>query len=356
MLNSAPLSTVEGSPSLLSKRAPTMQKTILLTGCAGFIGFHLGKRLLQAGATVVGIDNLNDYYDVTLKNDRLAIVQEEGLDFRLVDLSRRGEVAQVFSERKFDCVINLAAQAGVRYSLTNPQAYVDSNLTGFVNILEGCRQHSVGHLIYASSSSVYGANRQMPFCVEDRADHPLSLYGATKRANELLAHSYASMFNLPSTGLRFFTVYGPWGRPDMALYIFARAILEGRPIDLYNYGKMRRDFTYVDDIVEAIVRLVDVVPTPDPEWNGSGASSPYAHRVYNIGNNRPTELLLFVELIEKYLGKKAERNLLPLQVGDVVETFADVDALEKAVAFRPSTPIEEGIRRSMEWYRRYRGI
>lgn len=305
------------------------------------------------GFDVVGFDNLNDYYSVELKKKRLALLQEQGLTFHAGDLAVAAEFEQAFSGEPFDAVINLAAQAGVRYSLTNPHAYTHSNLTGFLNVLEACRHRHVPHLIYASSSSVYGANRKLPFSVEDRADHPVSLYGATKKANEMMAHSYASMYGLPSTGLRFFTVYGPWGRPDMALYIFAQAILDGRPIELFNEGKMKRDFTYVDDVVESIVRLIPTIPQRNPNWNGEGGSSPFAHRVYNIGNHSPTELLHFLELIEQGLGKKAIRTMLPMQVGDVEATFADVQALEQAVGFRPETPIEVGIERCMKWFKEY---
>ncbi|MGE0492763.1 MAG: NAD-dependent epimerase [Vulcanimicrobiota bacterium] len=329
---------------------------ILVTGCAGFIGFHLCLRLLHEGHQVVGVDSLNDYYSVQLKRDRLALVQQAGLEFRLLDIANRQSVAELFEYHRFDTVVNLAAQAGVRYSLVNPHAYVDSNLTGFLNILEGCRHCPVEHLVYASSSSVYGANTQMPFATHQPTNHPVSLYGATKKANEMMAHAYASMYGLPSTGLRFFTVYGPWGRPDMAMFIFARAISEGRPIDVFNDGRMRRDFTYVDDVVEGIVRLLSKPPLTDPGWdslNPNPATSAAPYRIFNIGNNQPVELGYFIELIEKALGKKAERRLLPLQAGDVPATYADIDALQDLVGFRPRTSIEEGIDKTLTWFKEY---
>ncbi len=330
---------------------------VLVTGSAGFIGFHLARRLLESGDTVVGLDNMNDYYDVRLKEARLA--QLEGTrNFRFVKMSLedREGMSRLFSAEKFDCVVNLAAQAGVRYSLLNPYAYVDSNITGFLNILEGCRHNKAGHLVFASSSSVYGANTKMPFSVHHNVDHPVSLYAATKKANELMAHTYASLYGLPCTGLRFFTVYGPWGRPDMALFLFTRAILEDRPIDVFNYGRMQRDFTYIDDIVEGVRRVIDRIPAPDPRWDGNSpdsATSYAPYRLYNIGNNNPVELLKFIEVLEACLGKKARRNLLPLQAGDVRATYADVDDLTKDVGFRPSTPLEEGIMKFVEWYRSY---
>ena len=333
-----------------------MAKT-LVTGAAGFIGSHLSQRLLAKGCEVVGLDNLNDYYDVSLKEARLARLEgQPGFRFVRMNLEDRDGIARLFAEEKFDRVVNLAAQAGVRYSIENPYAYIDSNINGFINILEGCRHNGVKHLAYASSSSVYGANTAMPFSVHQNVDHPLSLYAATKKANELMAHTYASLYGLPCTGLRFFTVYGPWGRPDMALFLFTRAILEGKPIDVFNHGKMLRDFTYVDDIVEGIVRVLERVPQGDPRWTGNrpdpGASfAPY--KIYNIGNNNPVELLRFIEVLEEQLGKKAKKNLLPLQAGDVPATYADVDDLMADVGFKPATSIEAGIRSFVEWYREY---
>jgi len=330
---------------------------ILVTGAAGFIGFHLAKVLLDRGDEVVGLDNLNDYYDVGLKQARLAQLEgRSGFRFVKLDLADREGMTALFREEKFDRVVNLAAQAGVRYSLQNPHAYVDSNLVGFVNILEGCRHNDVKHLVYASSSSVYGANTSMPFSIHHNVDHPVSLYAASKKANELMAHTYAHLYRLPVTGLRFFTVYGPWGRPDMALFLFTRAILEGRPIDVFNYGKMRRDFTYVDDIVEGVVRTLDNTAQPNPAWSGDcpdpgTSNAPY--RLYNIGNNNPVELLHLIETLEKALGKQAEKNLMPIQPGDVPATYADVDDLTRDVGFRPSTSIEEGVGRFVEWYRGY---
>jgi UDP-glucuronate 4-epimerase len=330
---------------------------ILVTGTAGFIGFHLAKVLLDRGDEVVGLDNLNDYYDVSLKQARLA--QLDGRpNFRFVklDLADRQGMADLFKTEKFDRVVNLAAQAGVRYSLKNPHAYVDSNLVGFVNILEGCRHNGVQHLVYASSSSVYGANTRMPFSIHHNVDHPVSLYAASKKANELMAHTYAHLYRLPVTGLRFFTVYGPWGRPDMALFLFTKAILEGRPIDVFNYGKMRRDFTYIDDIVEGVMRTLDNTARPNPQWNGDQpdpgtSNAPY--RLYNIGNNNPVELMHLIETLEKALGRTAEKNLLPIQPGDVPATYADVDDLTRDVGFKPSTSIEEGVGRFVAWYRGY---
>jgi len=330
---------------------------ILVTGAAGFIGFHLSRRLLARGDEVIGLDNLNDYYDVRLKHDRLKQLEgQPGFRFVKASLEDREAMARLFSEERFDKVVNLAAQAGVRYSLENPHAYIDSNIVGFMNILEGCRHNSVQHLVYASSSSVYGANTRMPFSVHHNVDHPVSLYAATKKANELMAHTYASLYSIPTTGLRFFTVYGPWGRPDMALFLFTKAILEGKPIDVFNHGKMQRDFTYIDDIVEGVVRVTDHVPTADSSWRGDqpdpGTSyTPY--RIYNIGNNSPVELMRFIEVLEGCLGKKAEKNLLPIQPGDVPATYADVDDLMRDVGFKPATTIEEGIRRFVEWYRGY---
>jgi UDP-glucuronate 4-epimerase len=332
---------------------------ILVTGAAGFVGFHLSTRLLARGEQVVGLDNINDYYDPQLKLNRLA--QLEGAPgFRMVrcGLEDRGAVEQLFREEGFDTVINLGAQAGVRYSIQNPHAYISSNIVGFMNILEGCRHNGVKHLVYASSSSVYGANTQMPFSVHHNVDHPVSLYAATKKSNELMAHTYSSLYGIPTTGLRFFTVYGPWGRPDMAYFSFTKAILEGTPIDVFNNGKMRRDFTYIDDIVEGIVRVNDTVPVPRPEWDRFSADpgSSYApYRIYNIGNNNPVELMHFIETLERCLGKKAVKNLLPMQPGDVPATYADVDDLMRDVGFKPSTSIEDGLARFAEWYRSYYG-
>jgi len=330
---------------------------ILVTGAAGFIGFHLSKRLLARRNEVVGLDNINDYYDVNLKLARLRQLSPEPT-FKPVrlDLEDREGIKRLFVEEQFDVVVNLAAQAGVRYSLINPYSYIDSNIGGFLNILEGCRHHGVGHLVFASSSSVYGANTAMPFSVHHNVDHPVSLYAATKKANELMAHTYASLYKVPCTGLRFFTVYGPWGRPDMALFLFTKAILENRPIDVFNYGRMQRDFTYIDDIVEGVIRVMDRVAEPNPSWSGAepdSATSYAPYKLYNIGNNHPVELMHFIEVLEECLGKKAEKNLLPIQAGDVPATYADVDDLIKDVGFKPSTPIEKGIKRFVEWYREY---
>ena len=333
---------------------------VLVTGAAGFIGFHLSRRLLGRKDTVVGVDNLNDYYDVQLKMDRLAQLKQESLfHFQKLDLADRHGMAKLFETEAFDVVVNLAAQAGVRYSLTNPGAYVDSNLVGFVNVLEGCRHNHVKHLVYASSSSVYGANRKMPFSVDDNVDHPVSLYAATKKANELMAHTYSHLYRLPTTGLRFFTVYGPWGRPDMALYLFTKAILAGEPIDVFNHGKMRRDFTYIDDIIEGVVRVMDRLPEAAPASSGERSdpgtnNAPY--KIYNIGNHRPVELMYLIETLEDCLGKKAQKNMLPMQPGDVAETCADVGDLMQRVGFAPNTPIEEGIARFVKWYRRYHSV
>ncbi|OPY76513.1 MAG: UDP-glucose 4-epimerase [Syntrophorhabdus sp. PtaU1.Bin153] len=341
---------------------------ILVTGAAGFIGFHLCKRLLDQGAEVVGIDNLNDYYDVNLKHARLRQLEgRSNFTFEKSDISDRQAMGSLFSEGStlpgknnarggFSVVVHLAAQAGVRYSITNPHAYIDSNIVGFMNILEGCRHNGVGHLVYASSSSVYGANTKMPFSIHHNVDHPVSLYAATKKANELMAHTYASLYKLPCTGLRFFTVYGPWGRPDMALFLFTKAILEGRPIDVFNYGKMQRDFTYVDDIIEGVVRVMGKIPGPNPGWTGENpdpGTSYGPYKVYNIGNNNPVELMTFIETIEKCLGRTAKKNLLPLQAGDVPATYADVDDLMKDVGFKPATSVEEGIGKFVEWYLKY---
>jgi len=333
---------------------------ILVTGAAGFIGFHLSKRLLARGDQVVGLDNLNDYYDVRLKHDRLKQLQEKtGFRFVECSLEDRETVEQLFATEKFDKVINLAAQAGVRYSLENPHAYISSNIVGFMNILEGCRHNGVKHLVYASSSSVYGANTAMPFSIHHNVDHPVSLYAATKKSNELMAHTYSGLYGLPTTGLRFFTVYGPWGRPDMALFLFTKAILEGKSIDVFNHGKMRRDFTFIDDIVEGVMRVTDKTPVANPLWSGDtpDPGTSYApYRIYNIGNNNPVELMHFIETIERCLGKTAKKNLLPLQSGDVPATFADVDDLMKDVGFKPATSIEEGIGKFVKWYREYYGV
>ena len=329
---------------------------ILVTGAAGFIGFYTSKALLQKGCTVLGVDNLNDFYSVQLKKDRLAELRSTNFTFAQLDLADLPSLEKVFAQNKFDCVINLAAQAGVRYSLQNPSAYIQANLVGFGNILELCRLARVKHLIYASSSSVYGLNSKMPFSTSDNVDHPISLYAATKKANELMAHTYSHLYNLPATGLRFFTVYGPWGRPDMALFKFTKAILEGSPIDVYNHGQMQRDFTYIDDIVKAIVKLVEHIPTPDPSWNASRpnpATSTAPYRVYNIGNNNPVSLENFIAAIEVATQKKAIKNYLPMQSGDVLATCADVCDLDAAIGFKPSTPLEQGIENFVAWYKEY---
>lgn len=328
---------------------------VLITGAAGFIGSALALRLLERGDEVVGIDNLNDYYDVSLKQARLARTAEHPrfTDLR-IDLEDRAAVAEAFASHRPDRVVNLAAQAGVRYSLENPHAYVDTNVVGFVNVLEGCRHNGVEHLVYASSSSVYGANTRMPFSVHDNVDHPVSLYAATKKANELMAHTYSHLYRLPVTGLRFFTVYGPWGRPDMALFKFTRNILEGKPIDVFNYGKHRRDFTYIDDIVEGVIRTLDRIPEPNPDWNGDApdpGSSNAPYRLYNIGNNQPVELMHYIEVLEDCLGRKAEKNMLPLQPGDVPDTYANVEDLVRDVGYKPATPVEQGVRNFVAWYR-----
>ena len=334
-----------------------MHRKVLVTGAAGFIGFHLSERLTKLGNEVIGLDNLNDYYDVNLKVDRLRQIEGRGnFRFLRLDLADRNSMSELFSRERFDVVVNLAAQAGVRYSLINPHAYIENNISGFLNILEGCRRHQVKHLVFASSSSVYGANTKMPFSVHQNVDHPVSLYGATKKANELMAHAYSGLFKIPCTGLRFFTVYGPWGRPDMVLFLFTKAILNGKPIDVFNYGRMRRDFTYIDDIIEGVARVMDRIPEPNPQWDGdrpdpASGSGPY--RLYNIGNNNPVELMRFIEVLENCLGKKAEKHLLPMQAGDVPATYADVDDLMKDVGFKPSTPIEIGVQRFVEWYRTY---
>jgi UDP-glucuronate 4-epimerase len=330
---------------------------VLLTGAAGFIGFHTAKKLLARGDEVVGLDNLNDYYDPNLKRARLSILQKE-TKFRFVkmDLADKGGMKSLFAREKFPRVIHLAAQAGVRYSLENPQAYIDSNVTGTLNVLEGCRHNNAEHLVFASTSSVYGLNTRMPFSVHRGVDHPLSLYASTKRANELMAHNYAALFKLPVTGLRFFTVYGPWGRPDMALFLFTKNILEGKPIDVFNHGQHKRDFTFVEDIAEGVVRACDRIAAPDESWSGDNpdpATSSAPYRLYNIGNNAPVDLIRYIEVLEDCLGKKAIKNMLPLQPGDVPDTFADVDDLVRDVGYKPATPVEVGIRRFVDWYLEY---
>jgi len=330
---------------------------ILVTGAAGFIGFHTARRLLERGDEVVGLDNLNEYYDVRLKHGRLELLNAmPGFRFVKLDLADRPGMTELFARENFDRVINLAAQAGVRYSLQNPLAYVDSNVVGFANVLEGCRHNGVEHLVYASTSSVYGANTNMPFSVHQNVDHPLSFYAATKKANELMAHTYAHLYALPVTGLRFFTVYGPWGRPDMALFLFTRNILAGKPIDVFNYGHHRRDFTYIDDIAEGVVRCCDRIARPNHAWDSDApdpGSSRAPYRLYNIGNNQPVELMHYIEVLEQCLGRKAEINLLPLQQGDVPDTWADIDDLQRDAGYTPATPVETGIRRFVDWYRGY---
>lgn len=333
------------------------KKKILITGAAGFIGFHLSKKLCQQGFAVTGIDNLNDYYDPQLKESRLKILQQYAdFSFHKIDLLEKERMDTLFQENRFHYVVNLAAQAGVRYSLKNPYAYIDANVTGFLNILEACRHYPVEHLVYASSSSVYGANTRMPFSVHHNVDHPVSLYAATKKSNELMAHTYSHLYNIPTTGLRFFTVYGPYGRPDMALFLFTKAILEGRPIDVYNNGEMQRDFTYVDDIVEGISRLLPQAAAPNPDWSGEQpdtATSFAPYKLYNIGNNKPVKLLYFIEVLENCLGKKAEKNFMPMQDGDVPATYADVDDLIEDVGFKPETSVEDGVKKFVEWYKSY---
>jgi UDP-glucuronate 4-epimerase len=333
---------------------------VLVTGSAGFIGSALSLRLLARGDEVVGVDNLNDYYDVELKKARLSRTQQHrGFTDLRVDLQDRTAIAEVFASHRPQRVIHLAAQAGVRYSIENPMAYVDTNLVGFAHVLEGCRQTDVEHLVYASSSSVYGANTNMPFSVHQNVDHPLSLYAATKKANELMAHAYSHLYRLPATGLRFFTVYGPWGRPDMALFKFTRAILAGEAIDVFNYGRHRRDFTYIDDIVEGVIRVLDRIPEPDPSWSGDApdsATSSAPYRLYNIGNNHPVELMQYIEHLEQCLGKTARKNLLPLQPGDVPDTYADVEDLVRDTGYQPATPVAVGVERFVDWYRAYYGV
>jgi UDP-glucuronate 4-epimerase len=330
---------------------------VLVTGAAGFIGFHLSRRLLDDGYQVVGLDNLNSYYDVGLKYARLEqLEQRECFRFVKMDLANGETVAGLFLSEKFDYVVNLAAQAGVRYSLKNPTAYIDSNVVGFMNVLEGCRHNEAKHLVFASSSSIYGANAAVPFSTHHGADHPVSLYAATKKANELMAHAYATLYALPCTGLRFFTVYGPWGRPDMALFLFTKAILEDKPIDVFNFGRMKRDFTYIDDIIEGVVRCLMQIPPADPGWNAERpdpATSSAPYRIYNIGNSRTVDLIELIEAIERATGKKARKNFLPAQPGDLPVTFADVADLEHDIGYSPSTPLEEGVRRFVEWYRSY---
>lgn len=330
---------------------------VLVTGTAGFIGSNVAHYLLNRGDEVIGIDNLNDYYDVNLKNARLAqLTTREGFSDICLDIEDRDGISKLFKEQRPDKVVHLAAQAGVRYSLVNPNAYIDSNITGTTNILEGCRHNEVQHLVYASSSSVYGANTNMPFSIHNNVDHPVSLYAATKKANELMAHTYSHLYQIPTTGLRFFTVYGPWGRPDMALFMFTKNILEGKPIDVFNYGKCKRDFTYIDDIVEGVIRTLDNTARPNPDWSSEAPDTGTSYapfRIYNIGNNQPVELLRFIEVIEDCVGKKAEKNMLPLQPGDVPATYANVDDLMNDVGFRPETSIEDGISNFVAWYRDY---
>lgn len=336
---------------------------VLVTGAAGFIGFHVSQYLLNRGDTVVGLDNLNDYYDVRLKKDRLKqlAANKSADDFTLhqLELSDRQGVEALFAEQKFDKVVHLAAQAGVRYSIENPHAYIESNIVGFTNIIEGCRHNRVQHLVYASSSSVYGMNEAMPFSVHDNVDHPVSLYAASKKSNELMAHTYSHLYGLPTTGLRFFTVYGPWGRPDMALFLFTKAILEDKPIDVFNYGKHRRDFTYIDDIVEGVVRTLDHTAAANSDWSGQHpdpASSKAPYKIYNIGSNNPVELMRYIEILEQCLGKTAEKNLLPMQPGDVPATYANVEALIKDVDYKPSTKVEQGIAQFVQWYKGYYSV
>lgn len=330
---------------------------VMITGAAGFIGFSLGKKLLEKGYQVTGIDNLNDYYDVNIKKSRLKILEEnKNFNFKLLDISDREKIKEFFDNNSFDYVVNLAAQAGVRYSIDHPETYVDSNLVGFGNILEGCRHSKVKHLVYASSSSVYGLNEDMPFSVHDNVDHPISLYAASKKANELMAHTYSYLYDLPTTGLRFFTVYGPWGRPDMALFLFTKATLEGKPIKVFNNGKMKRDFTYIDDIVEGVYRVMEKIPEPNPKWSGMNpdpSSGKVPYKIYNIGNNNTVGLMEFIEAIEEELGMEAKKEFLPLQPGDVPATWADVEDLKTDTGFKPNTPVKEGVKNFIKWYRDY---
>lgn len=337
-----------------------MNEKILITGASGFIGFHLSNKLCREGWNVTGLDNLNNYYDVNLKKNRLNLLRTySNFHFSQIDLINKDEINNLFKKEKFDYVVNLAAQAGVRYSLVNPYAYVDSNIAGFLNILESCRYNHVKHLIYASSSSVYGGNKKMPFSVHDNVDHPVSLYAASKKSNELMAHTYSYLFNIPTTGLRFFTVYGPWGRPDMAAFIFTKLILQDKEIEVFNNGLMKRDFTYIDDIIEGMSKLIMNIPVPDLNWNGQkpDSSTSFApYRLFNIGNNNPVELLKFIEILEENLGKKAKKKFLPLQPGDVSETYADIDDLAEVTGFKPKTNIEEGLKKFIDWYKNYYNI
>jgi UDP-glucuronate 4-epimerase len=347
------------NPNEHRKSEPLNYNTVLVTGAAGFIGYHLSKRLLENGCSVTGIDNLNPYYDVSLKKARLEkLTPFEKFSFLRIDISDKEVMGKIFKSRHFDVVVNLAAQAGVRYSLTNPEAYIDANISGFLNVLECCRHSDVGHLVFASSSSVYGANIKMPFSVHHNVDHPVSLYAASKKANELMSHTYSHLFGLPSTGLRFFTVYGPWGRPDMALFLFTKAILEEKTIRVFNHGKMLRDFTYIDDIIEGVVRVMGSPPEPDPTWNGHDpdpGTSSVKYKIYNIGNNNPVELMEFIGIIEKALDMKAKKEFLDLQPGDVVATYADIDDLKKDFGFTPRTSIETGIKHFIGWFKEYYG-
>ena len=333
---------------------------VLVTGAAGFIGSNAAQVLLDRGDEVIGLDNMNDYYDVTLKEARLARLEvQSGFSFAKIDLADRPAMEALFADNKFDRVIHLAAQAGVRYSIENPHSYIDSNVVGTLNVLEGCRHHEIEHLVYASTSSVYGANTNMPFSVHQNVDHPLALYAATKKATELMAHSYSHLYRLPTTGLRFFTVYGPWGRPDMALFLFTKNILAGKPIDVFNYGNHRRDFTYVDDIVQGVVRSMDHVAEPDPDWDSDDpdpATSNAPYRIYNIGNNQPVELMKYIEVLEQCLGREAEKNMLPMQLGDVPDTYADSQVLVDAVGYKPETSVEEGVARFVDWYVDYYNV
>ena len=335
-------------------------KTYFVTGCAGFIGFHVSRRLLSEGYSIVGADNLNDYYDVNLKQDRLKILKNhENFYFYQINLENFAAVEKVMQDHPVHTVIHLAAQPGVRYSISHPQTYINSNIVGFFNVLEACRQHQAAHLIYASSSSVYGANTKMPYSIDTNVDHPMSLYAATKKANELMAHTYSNLYGLPTTGLRFFTVYGPWGRPDMAIYLFVNSIIAGKPIKVFNYGKMRRDFTFIDDIVEGITMIINKIPQPNPYWDGKQpdpSSSFVPYKIYNIGHNQPVELLTLISIIEDNLGRKAKKEFLPIQPGDVPETYANIDSLMKDVGFKPQISIEKGVERFVAWYKNYHNI